>query len=83
MCFIEKLQLLVIFKKTLNSCCFSSLASDFSSNKHFIAANSIAIRIKEPLKIEVGNRIHFANDIMLNNKRNKGEASVYTTNGVN
>ena len=29
------------------------------------------------MKSEVGNRIHFANDIMLNNKRNKGEARVH------
>ena len=28
------------------------------------------------MKSEVGNRIYFANDIMLNNKRNKGEARV-------
>ena len=29
------------------------------------------------MKSEVGNRIHFANDIMLNNKRNKSEARVH------
>ena len=60
-------------QKILNSCCFSSLESAFASKKHFKAANSISIRIKESLKSEVGNRIHFAYDIMLNNKRNKGE----------
>ena len=49
-------------QKILNSCCFSSLASAFASNKHFKAANAINIRIKESLKSEVGNCIHFAND---------------------
>ena len=33
--------------------------------------------IEEYLKSEVGNRIDFANDIMINNKRNKGEAMVH------
>ena len=33
--------------------------------------------IKESLKSEVGNCIDFANDIMLNKKRNKGEARVH------
>ena len=63
--------------KTLNKCCFSSLASAFASNKQIKASNAISIRIKESLKSEVGNRIHFANDIMLNNERNKGEARVH------
>ena len=35
------------------------------------------MRIKESLKSEVGNRIDFSNDIMLNNKINKGEARVH------
>ena len=61
-------------QKTLNSCCFSSLASAFASNKHFKAANAISTRIKESLESEVGNRINFANEIMISNKRNKGEA---------
>ena len=64
-------------QKILNSCCFSSLASAFYSNKHFKAANYISIRIKESLKSEVGNCIDFANEIMLNRKRNKGEARVH------
>ena len=34
-------------QKTLNSFCFSSLASAFASNKHFKSKNSISIRIKE------------------------------------
>ena len=48
-------------QKTLNSCCFSSLASAFAGIKHFKAENAISIRIKESLKSEVGNCIHFAN----------------------
>ena len=64
-------------QKTLNGCCFSGLASAFASNKHFKADNAISIRIKESLKSKVGNRIDFANEIMLNRKRNKGEARVH------
>ena len=33
-------------QKTLNSCCFSSLASAFSSINHFNAANAISMRIE-------------------------------------
>ena len=50
-------------QKTLNSCCFSSLSSAFSSIKHYNAANSISMRIEESLKSELGNHIDFANDI--------------------
>ena len=64
-------------QKTLNSCCFISLASAFASNKHFKSANAISIRIKESLKSEVGSRIDFANEIMLNRKINKGEARLH------
>ena len=63
--------ILSYIKKTLNSCCFSSLASAFASNKHFKSANDIYIRIEESLMSEVGNRINFANDIMLNKKKIK------------
>ena len=38
---------------------------------------SVYISIKESLKSEVGNHIDFANEIMLNRKRNKGEARVH------
>ena len=69
--------ILSYFQKTLNSCCFGSLASAFASNKHFKADNAISIRIKESLKSELGNRIYFANEIILNHKRNKGEARVH------
>ena len=56
---------------------FSSLASAFASTNHFKASDAISIRIKESLKSEVGNRIHFTNDIMINKKRNKGETRVH------
>ena len=59
-------------QNTLNIFCFSIFASTFDSNKHFKAADSISIRIKESLKSELGNGIDFANEIMLNRKRNKG-----------
>ena len=36
-------------QKTLNSCCFSSLASAFASIKYFKAANAIAMQIEESL----------------------------------
>ena len=67
---------LIYRQKSLNSCCFSSLALAFASINHFAADNAISIRIKESLKSELGNRIHFANEIMVNRKRNKGEARV-------
>ena len=76
MTFHKDAQILSYCQKTLNSCCFSSLASAFASIKHFKAGNDIYIRIKESLKSEVGNRIDFSNEIMLNHKRNKGEARV-------
>ena len=50
-------------KKTLDSCCFISLASAFSSINYFNADNTILIRIEESLKSEVGNCIDLANDI--------------------
>ena len=33
-------------QKTLNSCCFSSLASAFASIKHFKAKNAMSVRTK-------------------------------------
>ena len=56
---------------------FSSLASAFASINKSKAADAIYLRIKESLKSEVGNRIHFATEIMLNRKRNKVEARVH------
>ena len=69
--------ILSYYQKMLNSCCFSSLASAFASIKDFKAENAISTSIKQPLKSEVGNRIAFANDIMLNHKKNNGEARVH------
>ena len=62
--------------KSLNSCCFSSLASAFASINHNNAANAVSLRIKESLKIEVGNHIDFENDI-LNIYIYIGEAKVH------
>ena len=42
---------------------------DFELKKNK-AENDISIQIKESLKSEVGNRIDFADEIMLNHKRN-------------
>ena len=70
------LQLSVIVKN-LNSYCFSSLASVFASINHFKAAAAIYLRIKESLKSEERNRIHFATDIMQNKKINIGETRVH------
>ena len=64
-------------QKSLNSCCFGSLASAFAIINHFKAADTISIRIKESLKSEVGNRIDFSIEIMLNRKRNKSETRVH------
>ena len=58
-------------QKTLNSCCFSSLSSTFASINHFNDANAIAMQIEESLKIEVGNCIDFANDILKKQEKKK------------
>ena len=68
---------LIYRQKSLNSCCFSILASAFSSINQIKAANAISLRMKESLKSKSGNCIHFASEIMLNRKRNKGEARVH------
>ena len=54
--------------KSLNSCCFSSLASDFASIKQNKAANAISLRIDQSLESEVANRIVFANAILKSEK---------------
>ena len=51
-------------QKSLNRCCFSSLVSAFANINHNNAANAVSLRIKESLKIEVGNHIDFENDIL-------------------
>ena len=50
--------------QSLNSYCFSSLASTFDSINHNNDANAISMRIEQSLKSEVGNRIFFANGIL-------------------
>ena len=64
-------------QKTLNSCCFSSLASAFAIINHFKDADAISICITDLLNSEVGNSIDIANEIMQNRKRNKGETRVH------
>ena len=51
-------------QKSLNSGCFSILASTFASINQNNSANAISLRIKESLEIEIGNRIDFENDIL-------------------
>ena len=58
--------ILKYFQKSLNRCCFSSLASYFVSIKKIKAANAISLRIEESLKSEVVNRIDFENNILKN-----------------
>ena len=55
-------------QKTLNGCCFSSLASAFASINRFNSDNAISMRIEESLKSEVGNRIDFENGILKRKK---------------
>ena len=64
-------------QKSLNSCCFSSLASAFVSIKQIKAANAISLHIEESLKRKVGNRIDFENAILKNKNKIKGEPKVY------
>ena len=64
-------------QKTLNSCCFSSLALAFASINHNAAANDISMRTEESLKSEVGNRSDFANDILKDKILNKDEPKVH------
>ena len=53
-------------QKSLNSCCFSSLASAFVSIKQTKATNALLLLIEESLKSEVGNHIDFENAILIN-----------------
>ena len=55
-------------QKSLKSCCFISLASDFSSIKKIKASNAISLHIEESLKSKVGNRIDFANAMLKTEK---------------
>ena len=56
-------------QKSLNSYCFSSLASDFVSIEQTNNANAISLRTEESLKSEVVNYIDFANAILKNEKK--------------
>ena len=64
-------------QESLNSCCFSSVLSSFASIKKTNSANAISLRIEEYLKSKMGNCIDFANAILNNEKRLKGEPRVY------
>ena len=56
------------FQNSLDTCCFSSLASAFASINHNKSANVISICIKQSLENEVGNGIDFANAILNHGK---------------
>ena len=62
--------------KSLNSCCFSSLALYFLSIKQIKASKSVSFCIEESLKSKVGNRIDFENAILINENKIKDEAKV-------
>ena len=63
-------QFLNICQNTLNSCCFSSLASSFESVDKIKAANSISKPIEESSKSQVSfrNRIDIANAVLKTKK---------------
>ena len=63
-------------KKTSNSCCFSSLASAFHCISDNRAVPALVNSIEESLTLQTNNSkniIHFANDIMKNRRKIKGE----------
>ena len=60
--------MLKYYKKLLNSCCFSSLASAFASIKQTKADNDILLFIEEYLNSKVDNCIYFENSILKNEK---------------
>ena len=64
-------------QKSLNRCCFSSLASDFVSIKQIKNTNAISLRTEESLKSKMGNRIDVENAILRNEKKIKGELKVH------
>ena len=69
--------MLKYFKKSLNICCFSSLASYFASIEQTNSENAISLSIEKSLKSEVGNIIDFDNAILKNEKQIKCEPRVY------
>ena len=64
-------------QKSLNICCFSSLASYLVSTKKIMDANVISLRKVKLLSIKVGNCIDFANAILKSEKIIKGEPKVH------
>ena len=64
-------------QNSLISCYLSSLASAFVIIKQIKAYDAILLRIEESLESEVGNCIVFANSILKNEKKIKGEPKVY------
>ena len=69
--------MLKYYHKSLNKCCFSILASKCFSIKKIKAANAISLRIEESMKSKVGNHIDFANAILKNENKIKGEPKVH------
>ena len=69
--FHSKSPMLKYRQKSLNSCCFSSLASAFGSINQTKSSNDISTRKEESLMSHVGNRIYFANSILKNQKELK------------
>ena len=75
--FQNDVPILKYYQKSLNSYCFSSLASEFDSINHNKAANDVSFSTEESLEIEVGKRIYFDNDILKKEKKHKGETKLH------
>ena len=73
--------MLKYLQKIFNSCCFSSLASEFVIIKQTKAANAISLRIEESLKSKMGNRIDFANAILKKEKKFNGNQKCIINQG--
>ena len=56
--------------RSLDSCCFSSLASAFVSIEQSKTTNAISLRIEEYLNIKISDRIDFANAIFEKRRKN-------------
>ena len=69
--FHSKTPMLKYCQSVLNSCCFSSLESDFDSINQTKAINAITMHIEESFTSQVGNHIDFANAILKNKKELK------------
>ena len=64
-------------QKLLNIFCFSCLVSAFSIIEQTKAVNDISFFIEESLKSKMGNRIDYANAILINEITVKGKPRVY------